>query len=211
MSASAPAPFANPTERWNHRFSEDAYLFGVEPNAWLREHARVWSPGQRVLSVADGDGRNSVWLASQDLVVDAFDISPVGVAKAQKLAAEHKVCVNFSVCDSDAYSWPQATYDGIAAIFIQFADPAMRERMFSSMVRALKPGGMLVLQGYALRQLEYKTGGPSETSHLYTEQLLREAFKDLEIVELREYEAELAEGSGHCGKSALLGLVARRI
>jgi SAM-dependent methyltransferase len=210
MSTSTPTTFANSTERWNHRFSEDSYLFGVEPNAWLQEHANVWSTGQRVLSVADGDGRNSVWLAKQNLVVDAFDISPVGVAKAEKLAAASGVSVNFSICDSDAYSWPQASYDGIAAIFIQFADPAARARMFSNMINALKPGGVLVLQGYGLKQLDYKTGGPSEPSFLYTEDLLREAFKDLEIVELREYEAALAEGSAHCGQSALIGLVARR-
>ncbi|WP_346730743.1 hypothetical protein [Ramlibacter paludis] len=78
------------------------------------------------------------------------------------------------------------------------------------MVRCLKPGGTLVLQGYTPRQLEYRTGGPPVASHLYTPQLLRKAFKGLEIVELREYEGELAEGTGHKGHSALIGLVARK-
>jgi hypothetical protein len=98
----------------------------------------------------------------------------------------------------------------VAAIFIQFADPAQRQRLFARMVASLRPGGMLVLQGYTPRQLEYRTGGPPHASHLYTPQLLREAFAALEIVELREYEADVAEGSGHCGRSALIGLVARR-
>jgi len=202
--------FADPAGTWNRRFTEHGFLFGTAPNAWLREHAGVWQPGQRVLCVADGEGRNSVWLAAQGLVVDAFDIAEVGVAKARQLAAEQGVTVNYTVSDCDAFPWAEGIYDGVAAIFVQFADPALRERLFGHIRRCLKPGGTLVLQGYTPQQLEYRTGGPPFASHLYTETLLREAFADMDFVELREYEAELAEGSGHCGRSALIGLVARR-
>jgi SAM-dependent methyltransferase len=163
-----------------------------------------------VLCVADGEGRNSVFLAGRGLVVDAFDIAELGVAKARRLAADHGVAVNYAVADCDHWPWPEAAYDGVAAIFVQFADPPMRERLFARIVRCLKPGGTLVLQGYTPRQLEYRTGGPPLASHLYTEALLREAFVGLDLVELREYEAELAEGRGHHGRSALIGLVARR-
>ena len=210
MSAKDPAPFADPAGTWNRRFAEDGYLFGTTPNAWLAEHAGMWQPGQRVLCVADGEGRNSVWLARRGLRVDAFDISDVGVAKARRLAEEQGVAVDFAVSDCDAYAWRPAAYDGVAAIFVQFADPALRARMFSNVVGCLKPGGTLVLQGYTPKQLEYRTGGPPYASHLYTDPMLREAFAGLDVVELREYEAELAEGSGHCGRSALIGLVARR-
>ena len=206
---SEPA-FADAAQTWNRRFAGDDYLFGTEPNAWLREWAGVWAPGQRVLCVADGEGRNSVWLARQGLVVEAFDIAEAGVAKAQRLAAEQGVSVDFSVNDCDGYAWPAAACDGVAAIFVQFADPGMRTRLFDRMVRSLKPGGTLVLQGYTPKQLEYKTGGPPFLSHLYTPPMLREAFAALDIVALREYEAEVAEGSGHHGHSALIGLVARR-
>lgn len=210
MSTTPPPPFADPTGTWNRRFAEDDFLFGTEPNAWLREHASIWSPGDRVLCVADGEGRNSVWLARRGLIVDAFDIAEVGVAKARRFAATQGASVNFAVADCDAYPWPQAAYDGVAAIFVQFADPPMRERLFANIVRSLKHGGTLVLQGYTPRQLEYRTGGPPFASHLYTEALLREAFAGLDVLALREYEAELAEGSGHRGHSALIGLVARR-
>jgi SAM-dependent methyltransferase len=209
MSTTSPPPFTDPAGTWNRRFAEDGYLFGAAPNAWLREHASVWSAGDRVLCVADGEGRNSVWLAARGLVVDAFDIAEVGVAKARRLAAAQRVMVNFAVADCDACRWPQAAYDGVAAIFVQFADPPMRERLFANIVRCLKPGGTLVLQGYTPKQLDYRTGGPPLASHLYTEALLREAFADLDLLELREYEAELAEGKGHRGRSALIGLVAR--
>jgi SAM-dependent methyltransferase len=205
-----PPPFDDPAGTWNRRFAADGFLFGTEPNAWLREHAGVWQPGQRVLSVADGEGRNSVWLARCGLLVDAFDIAEVGVEKARRLAAEQGVSVNFSVADCDGFAWPEAAYDGVAAIFVQFADPALRTRLFAHIRRSLKPGGTLVLQGYTPRQLEYRTGGPPFESHLYTPALLREAFAGMEIVQLREYEAELAEGSGHHGCSALIGLVARQ-
>jgi SAM-dependent methyltransferase len=210
MSTNHAAAPVNPLDRWNSRFSEDGYLFGTEPNAWLREHAHHFSRGQRVLSVADGDGRNSVWLASRGLQVDAFDFSEVGVTKARQLAALRGVSVNFCVSDADGYAWPQALLDGVAAIFVQFADPAMRSRLFANMVASLKPGGTLILQGYTQRQLVYKTGGPSEPSHLYSEALLRESFQGLEILQLREYEAELSEGTAHSGQSALIGLVARK-
>jgi SAM-dependent methyltransferase len=210
MSQGKDGGFADAALTWNKRFTADGYLFGTEPNAWLREHAHAWSAGQRVLCVADGEGRNSVWLAQRGLQVDAFDIAEVGVAKARRLAAEQGVNVNFQVADCDGFAWPEATYDGVAAIFIQFAEPALRERIFTHIQRCLRPGGTLLLQGYTPKQLEYRTGGPPVLSHLYTEHMLREAFAAMDIEELRDYEADVAEGSGHRGRSALIGMVARR-
>jgi SAM-dependent methyltransferase len=195
---------------WNKRFRTDEFIFGTEPNEWLREQARVWQPGQRVLCVADGEGRNSVWLAAQGLRVDAFDIAEVGVAKARKLAAARGVNVNYTVTDCDNFNYESGAYDGVAAIFVQFADPALRERLFANIERCLKPGGVFVLQGYTPKQLDYKTGGPPQVSHLYTETMLRDAFSDFELLTLRDYEAELKEGDRHSGTSALIGMVARK-
>lgn len=210
MSTPPDTPFIDPAGTWNGRYQAPGLLFGREPNRWLRDHAGVWQPGQRVLAVADGEGRNGIWLAQRGLKVDAFDIAAVGVEKARAWAAEAGVDVRFEVAGVDDWAWPEAAYDGIAAIFVQFADPPLRARLFERIVRALRPGGTLVLQGYTPKQLEYRTGGPPNVSHLYTEPMLREAFAALDIVELRPYEDDLAEGSAHVGRSALIGLVARK-
>jgi SAM-dependent methyltransferase len=197
-SASPPA-FEDPAGTWNRRFSEAGYLFGTEPNSWLHDHAWLWEAGERVLAVAE-----------QGLTVDAFDISEVGVRKARDFARVTGVKVNFAVADIATLQWPEGLYDGVVAIFIQFADPELRARIFRGMVQSLKPGGRVVLQGYTPLQLEYRTGGPPFASHMYTPELLREAFAGLEMIELKEYEAQLAEGTGHKGRSALIGMVARK-
>jgi 2-polyprenyl-3-methyl-5-hydroxy-6-metoxy-1,4-benzoquinol methylase len=203
-------PFTDAAQTWNARFQGNTYLFGTEPNHYLRRQAHYWKPGDRVLCVADGEGRNSVWLAKQGLEVDAFDISEVGMHKGQALADTRNVAVHFSVEDCDSRTWIDNKYDGIAAIFVQFADPPMRERLFQNTMRSFKPGGIMVLQGNTPKQLEYKTGGPPFIDHLYTTAMLQAAFANLQILDLMEYEDDLSEGTQHHGRSALIGMVARK-
>ena len=202
--------------RWNARYSDagDDYLFGIEPNRFLARRAYLFQGGHTALSVADGEGRNSVWLSEQGLKVTAVEISPVAVAKARKLASGRSVEVNFMVADLLAPDWPPAalenTFDWVVGIFIQFATPAERAHQFAAMKRATCAGGRILLHGYTPRQLEYKTGGPSQIEHLYTQELLRAAFADWTIEQMAEYDDDIAEGSGHRGRSALIGMVARK-
>ncbi|WP_425259390.1 class I SAM-dependent methyltransferase [Rubrivivax sp. RP6-9] len=205
-----PPAFTDAAETWNRRYAGEDFLFGTEPNAWLRAHAGSLPSGGRILSVADGEGRNSVWLARQGFSVDAFDVADRAVEKARDFARRQGVSVNFAVADVDGFAWPEAAYDGVVAIFVQFADPPTRARLFERIVRSLKPGGVLVLQGYTPKQLDHGTGGPPLLSHLYTQEMLQAAFPELSVVTLRAYEAEIHEGQGHNGQSALIGLVARR-
>ena len=204
------AAFPDAAATWNQRYGGEAYFFGREPNDYLRAKAALLRPGGRVLCVADGEGRNSVWLARQGFEVQAFDVADVAVAKARRLAADAGVAVDHHVAGFDDWKWQPTAYDAVVAIFIQFADPAMRARQFAQMQATLKRGGLLVLQGYTPRQLDLKTGGPGVLSHLYTAATLREAFEAMDIVELVEYEAVLDEGTRHRGLSALAGLVARK-
>jgi SAM-dependent methyltransferase len=197
-------------ERWNRRFSAEDYVFGTEPNAFLASQKSRLAPGMTALSVADGEGRNSVWLARQGLRVTAFDFSPVGLAKAKALARGAGVRVDYRLSDVDEWDWDAARYDLIAAIFVQFTPPPARARMFAGMIRALNPGGLILLEGYRPEQLRYATGGPKQVENLYTEALLRESFAALGIVHLASYDAEVDEGGGHRGMSALIDLVARR-
>lgn len=207
---SPESPFADARATWDARFGGDDFLFGSAPNAYLASCRPLLAAGQTALAVADGEGRNSVWLAQQGLLVDAFDLSAVGVAKAGQLAQRAGVAVKLHVTDCDGWDWRVEQYDVVAAIFIQFAGPALRQRLFDNIIATLKPGGLLILQGYTPQQLDYNTGGPGLAAHLYTVPMMRAAFRALEILDLREYDSVLAEGRGHAGNSALLGLVARK-
>jgi SAM-dependent methyltransferase len=197
-------------KRWNERFLQEGYHFGTEPNAFLASQAARLHPGLSALCVADGEGRNSVWLAARGLAVTAFDFSPVAIEKAQKLARETGVQVDYRVCAIDDWDWDARQYDVIAGIFIQFATPAQRAHLFAGMCRALKPGGLLLLQGYTPEQLKFGTGGPGKADQLYTAPLLKEAFVALDILEIHEHIGEVHEGRGHEGRSALIDFVARR-
>ena len=202
--------FTDAAATWDQRFQGEDYLFGREPNDYLAAQAARLPSRGRALCVADGEGRNSVWLARQGLQVEAFDISAVGVAKARRLAAEAGVPVEHAVADCEQWPWRAAAYNLVVAICIQFADPEQRSRLFAHMRDAVVPGGLIVLQGYTPKQLEYRTGGPGELSHLYTEDLLRAEFAGWKLLDLRSYDAELHEGSRHRGPSALVGMVAQK-
>jgi len=197
-------------ERWEARYGQDGYLFGTAPNAFLEMQAHRLRPGLDVLSVADGDGRNGVWLAEQGLNVHAVDFSPTALKKARALTRSRGVGVRTERADLYRWSWPAQTYDVIVAIFIQFAPPEERARMFEGMKRALRPGGLLLMEGYGPRQLEYGTGGPKLLDWLYTPALLEDAFSDFSSIEIDEYETELNESDRHTGMSALVDLVGRK-
>ncbi|HPT49444.1 MAG TPA: class I SAM-dependent methyltransferase [Accumulibacter sp.] len=201
---------------WSTRYRDagETYLFGTEPNRFLTGRATVLRVGETALCIADGEGRNSVWLAERGLTTTAVDISAVAVDKARRLATDRGVDVRFLVADMLAPDWPpadlQETFDWVIGIFIQFVGSKERERQFAVIKQLVRPGGRLLLQGYTPKQLDYRTGGPSAVDNLYTVADLRAAFDDWRIEELIDYEDDIAEGDGHRGRSALIGLVARK-
>lgn len=197
-------------DRWNDRFAKSGYHFGTAPNTFLASQASRLVRGMRALSIADGEGRNSVWLAEQGLVVTAFDFSPLGVDKARQLAAERGVAVDHRMCDIADWTWEPEAFDVVAAIFFQFAKPDLRARIFAGIRRTLKPSGLVLLQGYRPEQLRYGTGGPPWPEHMYTEALLAEAFTGFDILHLAAHDDAIHEGRGHDGMSALIDLVARK-
>lgn len=194
---------------WDARFAGEDYLFGTEPAGFvLREAPRV-PPGSRVLSVADGEGRNAVHLARRGHDVTAFDISPNAVAKARALAASAGVGVDFNV--SAIGDWTRwRDFDALMAVFIQFLGPEERAAAFRRFAEAVRPGGLLLLHGYAPRQVGYGTGGPKAAENMYTLPMLAEAFAGWDILHSADYDAVIVEGQGHSGPSALIDFVARR-
>ena len=195
---------------WNDRYAKPGYLFGTEPAQYLQDQKAYLTQGLTALAVADGEGRNSVYMAGQGLKVTAMDSSDVAVEKARALAEAAGVSVDFNITDIAKWEWGAKAYDLVVGLFIQFVGPEGRAAQFEGMKQAVKPGGHILLHGYTPKQLEFDTGGPSSVENLYTEEMLREAFSDFEIVELRAYEREIDEGAGHSGMSALIDLVARK-
>jgi SAM-dependent methyltransferase len=197
-------------DRWQGRYAAAEYVFGEAPNAFLASKKELLPKSGRVLAVADGEGRNGVWLAEQGLDVLSLDFSPNGQAKAKALAAKRGATLSFELADVHEWTYPEAAFDVVVEIFTQFSDPAQRAQKWAGMRRALKPGGLLLLEGYTPKQLEYGTGGPKQLDHLYTRALLMGAFGDLATVEIDEYDVHMSEGGGHSGMAAVIDLVARK-
>jgi SAM-dependent methyltransferase len=202
---------------WSERYKNvgDQYLFGTEPNRYLKSHRDlIVNNGKSAMLVADGEGRNSVWLSDQGLQVTACDISPVAIEKAKALATINGVKADFMcadmLCDDFLSLLPNQHFDWVIGVFIQFTDSKNRLKQLELMKALTKPGGRILLQGYTPKQLEYKTGGPPDIDHLYTTQILQSAFKDWVIEELIEYEEIIHEGAAHDGLSALIGMIAKK-
>ena len=195
-------------DQWQGRYAAADYYFGTEPNAFVREEAWRFKPGDRVLALADGEGRNGVWLAAQGLDVLSIDFSPRALEKARALAAVGGVALKTEQADLSAWPWPHDAFDGVVAIFIQFATPELRRRIFAGVAQALKPGGFFLLQGYRPEQIAYGTGGPKIPEHLYTRAMLEREVQGFSSVVIREHDSEIHEGVGHNGMSALIDLVA---
>lgn len=199
----------NPQATWDKRFSTPEYIFGEEPNAFLVAQA-ARCEGGHALALADGEGRNSVWLARQGFTVDAFDFSAPAVEKARALAGKHRVSPHFACTGWQSFDWKPEHYDLVAGIFFQFATPSERTDLFEKIKHSLKPGGIVLIQGYGKNQLSYNTGGPGKLDHLYDEDLLRQAFAGFEVQVCETYETTIHEGPAHSGMSALVGFVARK-
>ena len=197
-------------ERWETRFRAPDYIFGKAPNAFLKSQAHRLPRSGAALSVADGEGRNGVWLAERGLDVLAIDFSPTALDKARALAAERGVKLATERADVTTWRWPANAFDLVVSIFTQFVAPAERPAFFANLKRTLKPGGLLLIQGYRPEQLVYKTGGPPDAERLYTHGLLQQAFGDMAELDIREHDSAISEGTAHVGMSALIDLVARK-
>jgi SAM-dependent methyltransferase len=200
----------NEYARWEARFATPDYAFGKEPNYFLKSRQKLLPRRGRALAIADGEGRNGVWLAEQGLEVVSLDFSPAAQKKARALAAERGVKVAFVQSDVHAWDYPQAAFDVVVEIFAQFSAPSDRAIKWRGISRALKSGGLLVIQGYTPKQLQYGTGGPKRVENLYTRTMLEHEFGDFRDLNIVEEERDMREGAAHAGMSAVIGLTATK-
>jgi SAM-dependent methyltransferase len=193
---------------WDARYREQGWAFGTEPNDFLREQAEQLPPG-RVLCLAEGQGRNAVWLAQRGHDVTAVDQSAVGLEGAKQLAAERGVTITTVRADLDAYTIEPGAWQGIVSIYAHVAGD-LRARVHAQVERGLAPGGVFVLEAYRPDQIGRGTGGPSEDDRMVNLERLRRELTSLEFVLAREVDREVLEGHRHRGLSSVVQLVARR-
>lgn len=196
-------------EFWDDRYARDDYVYGTEPNAFLVRQRWRLERGMRVLAVADGEGRNGVWLAQQGMRVTSVDGSAVGLQKALKLALARGVTLHTACADLRTWDWPVDAFDAVAAVFIHFP-PADRAAMHRAMLDAVRPGGLVLMEAFRPEQLALGTGGPPLREMLYDAPTLRADFAEAEILELEEVETDLDEGPFHAGRAATIRMVAAR-
>ncbi|NOT32609.1 MAG: class I SAM-dependent methyltransferase [Candidatus Eisenbacteria bacterium] len=195
-------------EKWDQRYSESESPFGFEPNDFVVEVADLIPPGA-VLCLAEGQGRNAVYLAGRGHRVTAMDLSPVGLAAAERLALERGVRIVTECADLEDYAIAEAAWAGIVSVWVQVERP-LREAMHRAAARGLAPGGVLVIEAYTPSQLERATGGPPDGDRFPTLADLRRELDGLEFEVAREHTREIHEGRCHNGTSDVVQVVARR-
>jgi len=194
---------------WNERYGTPDFFYGTEPNDFLRAHAGRIPQGGAVLCLAEGEGRNAVYLAGLGYRVTGVDGSAVGMAKLKKLAGERGVPVAAVVSDLAEYPIAPGAWDAIVSIWCHLPEP-LRARVHRACVAGLRPGGVFVFEAYHPRQLQFKTGGPPTADLMVTLEQVRGELAGLEILEARETERTVQEGRGHHGHSAVVQVLARK-
>jgi 2-polyprenyl-3-methyl-5-hydroxy-6-metoxy-1,4-benzoquinol methylase len=209
----SPAPpsadITGPGAFWDARFGVRPYVYGTEPNAFLVRQRYILESGMNVLSIADGEGRNGVWMAQQGMRVSTVDASAEGVKKALRLALDRGVALNATCADLTTWVWPQQAFDAVVLVFLHLL-PEQRQQIHQCIINALKPGGLLLMEVFRPQQLDHHSGGPRDAALLYTAAMLQDDFAALDILDLQEATPELDEGPFHQGPAATLQLVARR-
>lgn len=193
---------------WDERYSEPGYAYGTEPNDFLRQHLASLPTG-RVLSLAEGEGRNAVFLAEQGFTVSAVDASAVALRKAAELAAQRGVQFDIQVHDLASFAIPPASWPAVVSIFCHIP-LAARQRLHAQVVNGLVPGGILLLEAYTPAQLALGTGGPRDAALTMTAAALREELRGLEFLLLKETRRPVLEGKYHTGSGAVVQCLARK-
>ncbi len=190
---------------WNNRYAEQEYAYGEAPNKFFAEQLLLLKPGTIILP-CEGEGRNGVYAAANGWEVNAFDTSEAGRTKAVELAKKAGVIINYAIEDAAIVSYPEKSADAVAFIYAHFA-PNVRKTIHQKAIGWLKPGGKIILEAFTPAQLQNTSGGPGDISMLYTEDIIREDFKELESAYIQTLQTILNEGKYHEGVAAIIRFV----
>lgn len=193
---------------WDERYSETEFAYGTRPNDFLVEVTALIPEG-RVLCICEGEGRNAVYLAEQGYAVTAVDASAVGMAKAQRLAQERGVTIETVVSDLGEFDIPADTFDAVVSIFCHVPQD-LRVKVHQQVINGLKQNGVLVLEAYFPKQLEFATGGPPTADLMMDLQSLNVELEGLELLRAEEKVREVIEGKYHTGQGAVVQVLARK-
>ena len=195
---------------WDERYAGEGFYYGTQPNEFLRDQAAALPPGQPVLCLAEGEGRNAAFLAERGFDVTAVDQSSVGLEKAMALAVQRGVRISTVVADLADWNLDRpGGWGGIVSIWCHLPS-ALRRRVHRQVSAALQPGGVLILEAYTPEQLKFRTGGPADPDLMPTLAQLRGELAGLSFEIAQEHQREVHEGRGHEGLSAVVQVVARR-
>lgn len=193
---------------WDEIYAHDEYVYGLEPNKFLSENLEFMIPGD-VLCIAEGEGRNAVFLAEQGFHVTAVDSSSVGLKKVHRLAAERSVQIETIHADLADYDFGTMKWHNIVSIFCHLP-PLLRSHTHAQLQNSLMAGGVLLLEAYSKKQLTFKTGGPSDISMLYSRSMLKKDFDQLNMIKLTELERSVIEGTKHTGQASVVQMIGTR-
>lgn len=194
---------------WNERYRNEEFFYGKEPNDFLKDASKSMPKGSKVLCLAEGEGRNAVYLACQGHEVTAIDLSNIGLEKLQHFAKQKNVEIKTEVADLSEYIIKENYWDAIISIWCHLPS-SLRQKVHNNCVKGLKNNGVFILEAYTSKQLEFKTGGPSNIDLLMSEVELRKELSGMHFDIIRELEREIHEGAGHNGMSAVVQIMATK-
>lgn len=187
---------------WDERFGKEEYAYGTEPNQFFKIQIEKLKPG-KILFPAEGEGRNAVFAATLGWNVTAFDPSIEGKSKADQLARKNNVSIQYFIDNYELVDFPLESYDCIVLVFAHM-NPAKREEYHKKLMSFLKPGGVLILEGFSKNQIKKNTGGPRDIGMLFSEQELKSDFSSFSKIEITETDAVLNEGPFHQGTASVI-------
>lgn len=196
------------TEFWNERYAVEEYVYGTEPNQFFRKQLKKLQPG-KILFPAEGEGRNAVYAATKGWQVTAFDASTEAGKKAERLAEQNGVSIDYQTADFENVSFPEESFDCIVLIYAHMP-PSKREKTHRKLITFLKPGGILILEGFSKKQISYNTGGPRNEAMLFSLQEIRSDFQSFSHLTTAEKPIELSEGIFHSGTASVIQVLGRK-